>query len=301
MITLRRTFFLAFILMLTTAIGITSISAQDTVDCPTDDFIDVQPDPANSAYANPELIVTCTEDMMIVESNGIPNFEFVRITPNEMQAQNHVWEIPLNPVMAEETSDIPLLGTVAFSVNGLPIYGPNEAPMNDYGDPYLDGLLDYCGGHIGGMNDYHLHTVPSCIFEDYDGSVGLVVGYSLDGYPILAPFLCTDESCTETIELTSSWERTSDVTNAWEAHEFIEGSGDLDQCNGMTMDDGSYAYFATDTFPYVLGCYVGEIEVNEQAGQGAPPNGGDGQQGNRPPPNGGNGNGNPPPPNGAGN
>lgn len=29
----------------------------------------------------------------------------------------------------------------------------------------------------------------------------------------------------------------------------------LDQCNGMTLKDGSYVYIFTDTYPYTIGCF----------------------------------------------
>lgn len=298
-------FRLAILFMLIAMVSVNGLSAQEeTVDCPTDNFIDVQPAEGNEAYPDPELAVSCTNDTMVIESNGIPNFEFMQITPNDLAVQEFVWEIPLNPIMADEPTDIPLLGAIGIAVNGLPINGPNESANGGYSDPYLDGILDFCNGHVGGGNEYHLHAVPSCIFEEYEGSVGLVVGYAFDGFPILAPYICTDTNCTETIELTSSWQRTSDVTSAWEAHEYIEGSGDLDQCNGMVMADGSYAYIATQTFPYILGCYVGEVDANlsEQGGpppggggQGGPPPGGDGNSEGGPPPGGDGGQGGPPP------
>ncbi|GAB5494704.1 MAG: hypothetical protein Phog2KO_49190 [Phototrophicaceae bacterium] len=313
MTTFRRGFIVAFITILTTALGISSISAQDTVDCPTDTFIDVQADPANSEYAAPELSVSCTDDMMIIESNGIPNYEFIPVTPGNLTVQDLNIEIPLEPTIAEETTDIALLGLVAVAVNGAPIFGPNEGGNLGFGDPMLDEILDFCNGHVG-PSGYHLHASPTCLFDDYE-SANLVIGYALDGFPIFAPYVCADDSCSDVVEVTSSWERTSDVTSAWDAHEYIEGSGDLDQCNGMTLEDGSYAYFATQTFPYVIGCYVGELATTQEADapsndeggqQGAPPNG-DGEQqgappnddgnrqGNRPPNGGGNGQGNPPP------
>ena len=29
----------------------------------------------------------------------------------------------------------------------------------------------------------------------------------------------------------------------------------LDQCNGITLKDGSYVYVFTDTYPYTIGCF----------------------------------------------
>lgn len=262
----------------------------------------------------------CDDEFIIVQSNGIPNFEFVEITPNALSAQDYTWYIPLNPIEAEETTAIPLLNAVAIAVNGLPIFGPNEAPRDEYGDPFLDGLLDYCNGHTAPGGVYHFHARPECLFEDAEGNTSLVLGYAFDGYPILAPYICLDDACTSVKEVQSSWQRTQDIRNAWEAHEYIAGSGDLDECNGMVGPDGSYRYYATDTFPYFLGCYHGiSTTANEQNqgsmdgangqapqdgqndqppqdGQGTPPSNGQPPSGQ--PPQGGQGNTPPPPPNG---
>ena len=56
------------------------------------------------------------------------------------------------------------------------------------------------------------------------------------------------------------------ATDTWAAHTYVEGSGDLDECNGLTDDAGNYAYYTTDTFPYVLGCYTGVVELTEAGG-----------------------------------
>merc|ERR1712072_334255 len=92
---------------------------------------------------------------------GIPTFEFIEKTPNALQVQSHNWFIPRNPVPADTFTQIPLLGTVAFTTTGLPIYGPNEAERPDpYGDPYINQILDFCHGHTGGQGDYHFHAAP---------------------------------------------------------------------------------------------------------------------------------------------
>lgn len=251
-------------------------------DCPAAHFLSVQAHPANGAYPAPQLSATCTGSTLVVQSNGIPNFEFVQITPNRLQAQNYNWEIPLNPRPAAQPGDIPALGAVAVAVNGIPIFGPNEAPQDDWGDPYLDGLLDYCNGHTAQQGIYHFHARPDCIFANIEGQVGLVIGYAFDGYPILAPYICQTEDCSQTQKVTSSWQRTQDVRNAWEAHQYVAGSGNLDRCNGMEMADGSYAYFATDTFPYFLACYHGVANVSNQLPGSGPPQGENANQGGAP-------------------
>ena len=136
----------------------------------------------------------------------------------------------------------------------------NEAAPQGWGDPYLDEILDFCNGHTAFRGEYHFHARPDCLFEDIEGNPALVVAYALDGYPILAPYACEDTACSLIKKVESSWQRTQNVQAAWEAHEYVAGSGDLDRCNGMILADGSYAYFATDTFPYFLGCYRGVVD-----------------------------------------
>lgn len=310
------------------SLAIFTANAQSTSDgCPTANFIDVSISTLQSNYTQPTLGVNCDDNAIYVQSNGMIHYEFVAITPFDLTEQNYNWQIPRNPQMANSPSDIPLLGPVAMAINGVPFFGPNENPRDDYGDPVLDNLLDFCNGHTAqGM--YHYHARPNCLYSNDASSVGVVLGYSFDGYPILSPYVCDNADCTSISKMQSSWQRTQDVRNAWEAHEYIAGSGDLDQCNGTTLADGSYAYFATDTFPYIMGCYVGVAELNANSaipggGQGGqngqapqgqnqqaqgqqptgnmpqgqngdgqfqgPPNGGNGQRPQGPPPNGGNG------------
>ncbi len=288
---MRKSFILVTILVLSiirftpaeasTAVEVSNNIAQQ--DCPVEDFLDVSTF-SQPGLPAPMLNVYCDDDMLIVEANGIPNFEYTQVTPNGLAEQHHRWQIPLTPTEAPDTSPIPLVGPVAIAVNGLPIFGPNEAPFDDFGDPLLDQLLDYCNGHTAPGGIYHFHARPDCLFETVEGEVGLVIGYAFDGYPILAPYLCEDESCSSVIEAISSWQRTSDVRNAWEANEYIAGSGNLDQCNGTYLADSSYAYFATDTFPYFLGCYHGEAIANSPGGDAAPAVAGNGPDDNTGPP-----------------
>jgi hypothetical protein len=236
--------------------------------CGAASFIDVSTYDQVQGYPEPELEAECTATELVVRSNGIPNFEFVRITPNDLQAQDYTWRMPITPTVLAEPVDIPLLGPVAIAVNGLPIYGPNEAPTHGTADPVLDEILDFCSGHTAQRGDYHFHARPDCLFEDSEGKVSLVIGYAFDGYPIVAPWTCVDGDCTRTRKLQSSWQRTQDLRNAWDAHEYVEGSGDLDRCNGILAQEGSYRYVASDTFPYLLGCYRGEATANGAGGGG---------------------------------
>lgn len=244
--------------------------------CPqAGDFLDVSTGSAGAGYAAPSLSVSCTDTEVVVVTNGIPSFEFVAITPNALQAVAQTMRFPRTPSPAATVSDVPLTGTTAVAVNGLPIFGPTEAPMMGYHDPALDGILDYCNGHTAPGGLYHFHARPDCLFTDLEGNTSLVVAYAFDGYPILAPYACEDGACTTTRELSSSWQRvasqfdasgdplyTDTTEGSWDVFEYVEGSGDLDRCNGRELPGGGYAYYATDTFPYFMGCFHGTPTAN---------------------------------------
>ena len=129
--------------------------------CPEENFITVSEfSGPGGNYPDPTLSVSCDNTHMNVLSNGIPHFEFQELTPNPLSTQDYNWEIPLNPEVASQTTDIPLLGTVGIAVNGLPFYGPNEGEFPDpYGDPVYNGIMDFCSGHTGGNSDYHFHAL----------------------------------------------------------------------------------------------------------------------------------------------
>ncbi len=245
-------------------------------ECPSSTFLSVSADPANGAYPAPELNVTCDGTTVTVTGNGIPNFEFVQITPSDLTAATHQFQFPQSPALAAETTELPLLGAVAVAVNGMPIFGPNEAENLGYGDPFLDEILDFCNGHTGG-GQYHFHAAPNCLFTDLNNSPGLVVAYALDGFPIVAPVICGNADCSAQRVAESTWDRTNDVKDAWAAHTVVPGKSELDECNGLVLDDGSYVYFATATFPYFLGCYRGTTTLARQGnGDGNGANGANG-------------------------
>lgn len=251
-------------------------------ECPAEHFLILSEYQQNNIAQTPASDnVYCQGDYLIVESNGMPTYKAEKITRNSIREQNYKWKIPLNPKIADSPSEVPYLGPIAVTVSGIPIYAPNEAGDLGYGDAKLDDILDDCGGHIGPNGSYHFHARPGCPFENAEDLASSIIGYSFDGFPIMEPYVCADKECNslrkvkgswqgcvegscsnlKLKKLESSWELTNpDIKAAWDQHVYVEGSGDLDKCNGMVGEDGKYRYYATDTFPYNLGCYKGEID-----------------------------------------
>jgi YHYH protein len=118
-----------------------------------------------------------------------------------------------------------------------------------------------------------------------------IVAYAFDGFPVYGPYECADSACTSVVEMQSGWENVGfesvdcvtgsecsngfacvatiiggarrnacvPTTYAWNNNVYVEkeGSQYLDQCNGHIGPNGDYHYHATETFPYVIGCYRG--------------------------------------------
>lgn len=227
----------------------------------------------------PSVSVSCSDTTVTVTGNGLINFDFEGVGPagttggGRPSAYDLNMSFPRYPSLAATTTSIPRLGAVGVTVTGIQIYGPNESAIDNYADPFLHGLLEYCGGHTP---EYHLHVITSCYFGFTtlgnknsllpQQQAGVVLGYAFDGFPILAPYECTDDSCASVTEMHSSYvySGTGDYANenAWVVNTFLQGAGDLDKCNGRVRPDGSYAYYATSSFPYYLGCYSGTPTTN---------------------------------------
>ncbi|MBK28806.1 MAG: hypothetical protein CMO77_08220 [Verrucomicrobiales bacterium] len=266
----------------------------------------VQAHPVNrkNGLVDPELSLAYDDQLIYIKSNGIPVFQFVQRTPNPIEMQTYNWEIPRYPKISDKPQQIPLLGLAAILTVGLPVYGPNEAQHpHPFGDPLINEALDYCHGHTAGRGDYHFHYAPTCLLKTPDGKEEHynVVGYSLDGYPIVAHYLSVLDEKGDPIldsngEFQFNWQEVSGYepndsyrrevlngtktsTYVWEQYKYMANRPDrtLDECNGRRLNkrklasgeefdereffQSDYAYFLTGEFPYVLSKYKGEAKV----------------------------------------
>ena len=285
-----------------------------------------------------QVSIEYTEKEVIISANGIPNHSIESGVGCCASNQNSTWYIPLFPEEAISKTMAPDRGPVAVTVTGVAIYGPEEGPGGDavaleyeyFVEDRQPIDLGICGGHSGPGGEYHYHFDSNCIHWHADVSSTSVegwlngysqtapilnklnikeissdnkyhspiIGFAFDGYPIYGS-LGWDEN--ETVkEITSSY-RLKEGTNGYngiEDYEYIDGLGDLDECNGRLSPtphspEGIYHYHTTLRngngdlgFPYFLLCYHGiPNEINFSAGQGQRPNQIQGQvlgQGQRP-------------------
>lgn len=242
---------------------------------------------AGAAYADAELRGACTANFTIT-SNSMPFYTFIPMTPNALVESALTLALPRRPEVAASPTDIDLLGTVAVTVSGLPIFGPNEGPIpaqEAWGDPVYNGIVDGCAGHTAFA--YHNHALEQvCLTDDALTTAtpwtlpapdpdlpSPIIGWARDGFPIYGPYGCIDAACSRVEELRSGYVQIADPTmDAWDAYQWQPDNDPttLDACNGRIGPDGSYRYHATATFPYILGCFAG-TPVAQPGGGGGPP------------------------------
>lgn len=198
-------------------------------------------------------------DHRVIVSDGIPDHAYGpfpgRGNPNSVRPQAYQFRIPMAPREAERAAPLPM-GPVAVALNGIPFYNPYNAEGRNAVEGAYAEVFDSCSGHPDLRGRYHYHQTPHCLLQQRPELMnGGVVGWAFDGYEIRGP---------------------------------LEADGSrpagLDECNGHRGPDGLYHYHLTASFPYVMGCYRGQVarENFDGGGRGAAP--GMGPPGGRPPP-----------------
>jgi hypothetical protein len=197
------------------------------VGCAASHFLDVS-QAAGPSYngLKPSLSASCGTTTVTVQSNGVPTYQYIPLTPNGLQAKAYGFVFPRSPAIAAATTPVPLLGNIGVSVAGVPIYSVNEGPQpaqDAYGNPIAAAILDDCGSHSAQQGTFHNHALAvKCLtqaavtksqpWNEADPSPDVpspVVGYAFDGFPIYGPYECSDASCTSVREMRSGWDDTS--------------------------------------------------------------------------------------------
>ena len=151
--------------------------------------------------------------------------------PNSIKPTILSFSIPAQPVKSSSVGCLSM-GMIGFTITGVPFYNALDAAGRDAA---AHEVQDLCDGHPQGKGQYHYHSSSPCLPGAKSNEV---VGWALDGYPILG---MNDGSGKR-------------ITNA-----------DLDSCHGRqeTINiDGrnyDYGYRLTEEYPYTLGCFSGQV------------------------------------------
>lgn len=241
------------------------------------------------------VTISVRDGRCVITANGIPDHGFndgSRPFRHEVSAQLYELSFPLRPTRASTPTPLSLRTNNGVLLNGAKIdmlaaacfgVGDGKIGCNDPQQPWrfdpvhqVNGFrLDSHLAHTQPDGSYHYHGVGHLPTES------TVIGFAADGFPIRTPYIF---EAGELRPVNSSYRLKSgprvnpgngvpfpggsyDGTfrDDWE---YVQGLGDLDECNGGDFGEG-YAYYATERFPYYVGCFVAtpDPSFNKAAGQ----------------------------------
>ena len=153
------------------------------------------------------------------------------------------------------------------------------SPLNRFG-------TDRHNAHTQPDGTYHYHGDPVAMYEEdcvARGEVSPVIGFAADGFPIFGP--CILDSNSGVIKKAKSSYRLKSGTrqavsgyqtpvsgqgvvgsNNYDGQftgdwQYQGGSGDLDECNGATIN-GQYGYYITDSYPWIMACFKSQVDAS---------------------------------------
>jgi hypothetical protein len=210
------------------------------------------------------LEFTVEDDTITIDGGGVPDHDVLdlyavpggsTLSMDGTIATGSV-SIRKTPVMAASPTDTGL-GVIGVAISGGWFFNPYEGDGTSVAldsNFEVDGVpfIDSCNGHpLPSDLQYHYHGIPYCITDviDSSGEHSVLLGVLRDGFPMYGP---QDEDG--------------------------EAPGDLDGCSGHTgatpeFLDGIYHYHVTETAPYIVTCFSGEVDASTGGGGpgGGPP------------------------------
>ena len=239
------------------------------------------------------VTVTVADGTRTIVTNALPDHETGEFpnagNPNTITEQDLTWAFPTEALF---TGDATGVRTSGVAVNGVKFEpGTAETVTCDSGETFrIEALqdvydlgFDFNNAHVQPGGEYHYHGISALLVDAYDTDDDLVhIGFAADGYLMYysksgsydSSFVLTDVARSGS-GCVASGPGGTEVDIAGTApdgtytsdFEFVDGAGDLDSCNGTTVD-GQYVYIVTDTFPYVSRCLNGDVSGSGDVGGG---------------------------------
>jgi len=222
-------------------------------------------------------------------SNAIPNHDFndasaAFATPTAELEKS--FTLIRNPAMASSNTALSLGSFDAVMLNGVVVdmlaagcfgVGDGRIGCGDLSTPWRYDPMSPSAGF--GTDAHHAHTQPDGRYH-YHGDplamygsasdVSPVVGFAADGFPIYGPYFDDGTEVRAAVSGYSlrSGSRPTDAASPGgsydgtyvDDYEFTD-AGDLDECNGMTVD-GQYGYYITGSYPWILRCFHGTVDAS---------------------------------------
>lgn len=164
-------------------------------------------------------------------------------------------------------------------------YDPMSS-LNNFG-------TDAHNAHVQPDGTYHYHGNPVAMFIQDCSTVessSPVIGFAADGFPVYGSCITDSnnggfKAAQSSFQLRSGLRTTHEDAGSYTTpvagqglidsnsfdgqfrgdYEYVENSGDLDECNGRTVD-GQYGYYITNQFPWAIACYKGTTDPSFSLG-----------------------------------
>jgi hypothetical protein len=237
------------------------------------------------------LQVKCTLSTCIFKTDGIPNHDFDDGSdpfPNNVSEQSKRFEITRQPTFAASVTPISLHYYNAILLNGAVVdllsdgccgVGDEIVGCGDETQPWRKDPMSPLAGfkpdthnaHAQADGTYHYHGDPKALYDNSGTVASPVIGFAADGFPIYGPYI-NDHGTVRRVK--SSYQPKPGNRPAGSCpvnktppqiiydgeynddYEYVPGSGDLDECNGMCFE-GHYAYYVTEKYPHIMRCFKG--------------------------------------------
>ena len=266
-----------------------------------------------SSHLTNQVRIEVRGEHRYIYANGIPNHAVGTFpnsgNPNTIAEQEHLYRVPLNPQLTGTIT--PVRPAFGVALNGIPFEpGTAEAWNRDRSSPwryealtgFIDLGMDENNAHVQPTGSYHYHGLPTGLLRHESGTTpgmaqaGMTqLGYAADGFPIYGPHGYSDpnDMASALTDMRSSYQLKagprpdSRPDGPGGAHdgtftgdfEYVEGAGDLDECNGRfgvtpEYPEGTYHYYITESFPFIPRCVKGtpdESFTRRNEPQGGPP------------------------------
>jgi len=279
------------------------------------DYLDTTYNDSESVQATSTSEWACSETTRDLTANGIPDHAVGSFpndnNPNTIAEQTVSVSYTLTPTTSDTTTSLGgPAGAQGYVLNGVKIDASTAGSCDDSGDSC--SLIDNSGSwniealgqsafnfgtdvnnaHVQPGGSYHYHGMPEGFIEKQGGneSVMTLIAWAADGFPIYARYgySVADDATSALASMNGSYQLISNVSASrpsaqiyamgtfaqdWE---YVEGSGDLDECNGRVgvtpeFPGGIYHYYATDSYPYFQRCVKGVVESTGGPGGDRPP------------------------------
>ncbi|WP_299727085.1 YHYH protein [uncultured Tateyamaria sp.] len=214
--------------------------------------------------------ITVSKDLRCVSSDGVPDHATGTFpnagNPHRISKQRIRFCVDATPDYSGQAREVE---TIGIAINGI-IIRPGTADWYDASSRRkhsrnpasgwrLDGMgagdalgLDQNNAHVDHRGLYHYHGIA----DPLANARGSLIGWAADGFEIHY----VGDRAQSSYQLQSG----TRVTAPGGAHDgtyvqdwtYVAGSGNLDECNGAMLN-GTYTYFATDSFPFFPHCLKG--------------------------------------------